>query len=341
MRQVMESDVARLSLTHESSLARSCAGVGAFGAGVSVSGSAAPCVAALPADRALTYARVAANGCGEVASACNSGSLDTVNLLRVQHSVSYNLQGVVAPNSRRKVGQSCTVGNRYAEQTVVLSPAPAAGTYRRSAGTVHAQRQVPRKRLARSSGVGVDPDPGPGGRCGLVGGVSGLAAACLEIPCLLVVQSKAHFLAVAEHRLIPARARNVSTQLRKARRSSVWAPSCQDVTPGGHAGVGVVSLHGAHLSLPTLFDPSFKEFFRVGRAMRVVLSLGNGGIFHLFVFYGYQGAGSDPAEARMCCAGQPVILAGDFNADPTVIPLWLRVLWTVTGLILSRPFATG
>ena len=48
----------------------------------------------------------------------------------------------------------------------------------------------------------------------------------------------------------------------------------------------------------------------------------------------HQGAESDPeklqlsdrlfaavlAEARMCCAGQPVILVGDFNADPTVIP---------------------
>ena len=52
-------------------------------------------------------------------------------------------------------------------------------------------------------------------------------------------------------------------------------PSCQDVTSGGHAGVGVISLHGASLSLPTLFDPSFKEFFRIGRAMRVVLPLGN------------------------------------------------------------------
>ena len=74
------------------------------------------------------------------------------------------------------------------------------------------------------------------------------------------------------------------------------------------------------LSLPTLFDPSFKEFSRIGRAMRVILPLGNGGVVHLFVIYGYQGAESDPeklqlsehlfaavlAEARMCCAGQPV-----------------------------------
>ena len=60
-----------------------------------------------------------------------------------------------------------------------MSPAPAAGTYRRSAGTVHAQRQVPRERLAESSrgGPGPGPGAGPGGRSGLVGGASGLAAA--------------------------------------------------------------------------------------------------------------------------------------------------------------------
>ena len=52
----------------------------------------------------------------------------------------------------------------------------------------------------------------------------------------LALESQAHFYAVAEHRLVPARARNVTTQLRKARRSSVWALSCEDVTPGGHAG---------------------------------------------------------------------------------------------------------
>ena len=80
--------------------------------------------------------------------ALNSGRSDTVNSLRVQRSTSYNLQGVVAPNSRRKVRQGCTVGSRYAEQTVDMSPAPAAGTYRRSAGTVHAQRQV----LSETSG---------------------------------------------------------------------------------------------------------------------------------------------------------------------------------------------
>ena len=168
----------------------------------------------------------------------------------------------------------------------------------------------------------------------------------------LALESSAHFLAIAEHRLVPARARAVTTQLRQARRSSVWAPSCQDVTPGGHAGVGVISLHGAPLSLPTLLDSSFKEFFRIGRAMRVVLPLGNGGVVHLFVVYGYQGADNDPeklqltehlfaavlAEARLCCAGQPVVLAGDFNVEPWLSLLWPKVSLMVIGLILSMLF---
>ena len=171
----------------------------------------------------------------------------------------------------------------------------------------------------------------------------------------LALEFEAHFLAVAEHRLVPTRARHVTTQLRRARRSSVWAPSCQDVTPGGHAGVGVISLHGAPLSLPTLFDPSFKEFFRMGRAMRVVLPLGNGCIAHLFVIYGYQGAESDPeklqlsehlfaavlADAKMCCAGQPVILVGDFNADPTVIPSLAKGIMNGHWIDVDQAFATG
>ena len=154
--------------------------------------------------------------------------------------------------------------------------------------------------------------------------------------------------------MVPARARTVTTQLRQARRSSVWAPSCQDVTPGGHAGVGVISLHGAPLSLPTLFDSSFKEFFRIGRPMRVVLPLGNGSIVHLFVIYGYQGE-SDPeklqlfehllaavlAEARMCCAGQPVILAGDFNVEPTVIPSLAKGISDGHWVDLEQAFAFG
>ena len=52
----------------------------------------------------------------------------------------------------RKVRWSSTVGNRSVVQTVDMSPAPAAGTYRRSADEVHDQRKVSRKRQTGCSG---------------------------------------------------------------------------------------------------------------------------------------------------------------------------------------------
>ena len=76
------------------------------------------------------------------------------------------------------------------------------------------------------------------------------------------------FLAVAEHRLIPSRARSVGHFLRKAGHQSVWPPACQDKVAGGHAGVGVVSLGAAPLASPTFATAGF-------RALRVSLPAGN------------------------------------------------------------------
>ena len=56
----------------------------------------------------------------------------------------------------------------------------------------------------------------------------------------LALDSCAQFLAIAEHRLIPSRARSVCHQLRGAGHYSIWALACQDQVAGGHAGVGVV-----------------------------------------------------------------------------------------------------
>ena len=94
----------------------------------------------------------------------------------------------------RKVRSRSTVGNRSVVQTVDMSPAPAAGTYRRSADEVHDQRQISRKRQATCS-VGdpvPGPGPGPGGRSGLVGGSLGCAAAIRGIPCSLVMPPGRH-----------------------------------------------------------------------------------------------------------------------------------------------------
>ena len=76
----------------------------------------------------------------------------------------------------------------------------------------------------------------------------------------------------------------------------------------------------------------------MGRAMRV-----------------HQGAESDPenlqltdhlfaavsAEAKMCCAGQLVILVGDFNADPTVIPSLAKGILNGHWIDVEQSFATG
>ena len=51
----------------------------------------------------------------------------------------------------------------------------------------------------------------------------------------VALDSCAQFLAVAEHRLIPSRARSIGHQLRIAGHHSIWAPACQDKIAGGHA----------------------------------------------------------------------------------------------------------
>ena len=148
------------------------------------------------------------------------------------------------------------------------------------------------------------------------------------------LDSCAQFLAVVEHRFIPSRARSICHQLRSAGYFSVWSPACQNQVAGGHAGVGVISLGGAPLSLPSFVTPQFQEFFRLGRVLRTTPPTAQGGMVHLFVVYGYHGAEEDAdklqltdrllqtvlAEAQEVCIGQPMLIGGDLNADPAVIP---------------------
>ena len=56
------------------------------------------------------------------------------------------------------------------------------------------------------------------------------------------LETDADFLAVVEHRLVPARARSESKRLKRAGRWSIWAPASHESGNVGHAGVGVVSL---------------------------------------------------------------------------------------------------
>ena len=138
------------------------------------------------------------------------------------------------------------------------------------------------------------------------------------------------FLAVAEHRLIPARVRGKWSRLRKKGLASIWAPASEDSSHVGNAGVGVVSLRGAPLALPTFATAQFKWFFDCGRAVRFMLLLVSGIFLHLVVLYGYQGADVDAEQLGLTeqlfdaslgeLCGQPCLLVGDFNGEPTKIP---------------------
>ena len=150
----------------------------------------------------------------------------------------------------------------------------------------------------------------------------------------LALDAGVDFLAVAEHRLIPARVRSEWSRLKGKGLSSIWAPASQDSSHVGNAGVGVVSLRGAPLALPTFVTAQFKSFFDCGRAVRCLLPLASGRFLHLCVLYGYQGADTDPeqlaltdqlfdaalGELYVAALGQPCLMVGDFNVEPTKIP---------------------
>ena len=150
----------------------------------------------------------------------------------------------------------------------------------------------------------------------------------------LALEAKIDFLAVAEHRLIPAIVRSEWVRLKSKGVTSIWAPASQDSSHVGNAGVGVVSLRRAPVSLPTFAAAQFKRFFDCCRAVRCMLPLGGGRFMHLSVLYGYQGADTDAeqlaltdhlfdaalSELHAVAAGQPCLLVGDFNVEPTKIP---------------------
>ena len=171
---------------------------------LTVSCPARPAVVAAVASpvvsRARSYAQVAAAACDDAvvlydSFLCSRNSGGTGGLLPVQRSTSYRLDNSrLGSNSRRKVRPCSTIGSRSVVQTVDMSPAPAAGTYRRSADKVHDQRQVSRTRQTGCSGGDpvLGPGSGPGGRSGLVGGALDRAAAFRGIPCSLVMPPGRH-----------------------------------------------------------------------------------------------------------------------------------------------------
>ena len=76
---------------------------------------------------------------------------------------------------------------------------------------------------------------------------------------------------------------------------------------------------------------------------------------HLFVVYGYQGAEEDAdqlkltdellqavlAEAQVVCVGQPLLIAGDLNADPAVNPCLAEGISVGRYVDLALAFSLG
>ena len=77
----------------------------------------------------------------------------------------------------------------------------------------------------------------------------------------LALETTVDFLAVIEHRLVPARVRGEWARLRARGASSVWSPASQESSHVGHGGVGVVSLRGAPAFFTYLCYCSVQAFF--------------------------------------------------------------------------------
>ena len=58
----------------------------------------------------------------------------------------------------------------------------------------------------------------------------------------LALEVGVDFLAVVEHRMIPARVRSEWARLRRKGLASIWAPACQESSHVGNAGFGVISM---------------------------------------------------------------------------------------------------
>ena len=171
----------------------------------------------------------------------------------------------------------------------------------------------------------------------------------------LAVEAGVDFLGVTEHRLIPARVRSEWSRLRDNGIPSVWALASQEFSHVGNAGVGVVSLRGAPLALPTFATTGFGRSFNLGRAIRCLVPLGSGRFMHFVVLYGCHGADSSAerlqltdqlfdaalSELAVVSRGQPCLIVGDFNVEPTKIPCLAKGISAGLWVDLEASWATA
>ena len=96
----------------------------------------------------------------------------------------------------------------------------------------------------------------------------------------LVLESGADSLAIAEHRLIPAKVRSPAWELRKVGCQSVWYLADHSVSNVGAPGEGVVSIiRRSALSSPSFATLEFQAVCNVGRAIQCLLLVSSGRVF--------------------------------------------------------------
>ena len=134
--------------------------------------------------------------------------------------------------------------------------------------------------------------------------------------------------------MVSAWVRSEWPRLRGKGIASILAPASQESSLVAQAGVGVVSLSGAPLALPFFATVQFRRFFECGRAVRCLLPIGGGRFMHFVVLYRFHSADRDAeqlplteqlfdaalGELEVVAWGQPCLIVGDFNVEPTKIP---------------------
>ena len=103
------------------------------------------------------------------------------------------------------------------------------------------------------------------------------------------LQTDADFQAVVEHRLVLARVRNEALGCGALVAGLCGLQLVRRLVMLGHAGVGVASLWGAPLSLPTRATSAFAALFAQRRDVRCHLPIAYGRVVHLVVVCGCQG----------------------------------------------------
>ena len=110
--------------------------------------------------------------------------------------------------------------------------------------------------------------------------------------------------------------------------ASVWALACQ------------VSMRRAPVACLPLPLPNLSGSLIVGGRIGCMLPLTSGRLRHLVVLYGYQRADTDAeqlalteqlfdaalGELSVVARGQPCMIVGDFNVEPTKIPCLTKVI---------------